>query len=72
MTLKLYARDGGAVPPALLQGAVDDRARTAATAGAVDDAVISQMALLALGDETLPASSKNVLCAVVDSSSAPP
>ena len=72
MTLKLYARDGGAAPPALLQSAVDARARAAATAGAVDDAVVSQMALLALGDETHPASSKNVLCAVVDFSNAPP
>ena len=77
MNLKMFAKEGGAVPPALLQRAVDSRVGTVGSDAdqrsrvrAVDDAVVAQMALLALGNATgSSTATKNVLCTIVDDGS---
>jgi hypothetical protein len=78
MNLKMFAKEGGAVPPALLQRAVDARVATGigsdadqrSRVRAVDDAVVAQMALLALGNATgSSTATKNVLCTIVDDGS---
>ena len=71
MMLKLYAKDGGAVPPPVLQSGVDEGALKGGQRAA-DDAVIAQMALLALGDASVSAATKNVLCGIVDSGAGKP